>query len=94
MLTEPPAALGPNGYNRYAMTPSGVSPRGLPGIKGMVHVSATDEHDEQGVLVSDEHTNPAIRRKMQEKRMRKMVGVLGGVGRRRPSKARPARMLP
>ncbi len=76
LLTEPPAALGPNGYNRYAMTPSGVSPRGLPGIKGMVHVSATDEHDEQGVLVSDEHTNPAIRRKMQEKRMRKMVGVL------------------
>jgi hypothetical protein len=27
------------------------------------------------VLISDEHTNPAIRRKMHEKRMRKMEGV-------------------
>jgi len=41
-----------------------------------VHVAATDEHDEQGALISDEHTNPAIRRKMHEKRMRKMAGVM------------------
>ena len=41
-----------------------------------MHVSATDEHDEAGILISDEHTNAAIRRKMHEKRMRKMDGVL------------------
>ncbi|MFQ5894829.1 MAG: 2-oxoacid:acceptor oxidoreductase subunit alpha, partial [Nitrospinota bacterium] len=76
MLTEPPASAGPDGYRRYALTPSGISPRALPGTRGMVHVSPTDEHDEQGVLISDEHTNPAIRRKMHEKRMRKMVRVL------------------
>jgi len=64
-----------NGYKRYALTPSGVSPRARPGQAGMIHVSGTDDHDERGVLISDEHTNPAIRRKMHEKRMRKMEGV-------------------
>jgi 2-oxoglutarate/2-oxoacid ferredoxin oxidoreductase subunit alpha len=63
------------GYKRYAMTPSGVSPRARPGTEGMIHVSGTDDHDEKGILISDEHTNPAIRRKMHEKRMRKMEGV-------------------
>jgi 2-oxoglutarate/2-oxoacid ferredoxin oxidoreductase subunit alpha len=63
------------GYKRYALTPSGVSPRARPGRKGCIHVSGTDDHDEYGILISDEHTNPAIRRKMHEKRMRKMVGV-------------------
>jgi len=37
-----------------------------------MHVAATDDHDEKGILISDEHTNAAIRRKMHEKRMRKM----------------------
>jgi 2-oxoglutarate ferredoxin oxidoreductase subunit alpha len=64
------------GYKRYALTPSGISPRARPGQAGMIHVSGTDDHDERGVLISDEHTNPAIRRKMHEKRMRKMDGVL------------------
>jgi 2-oxoglutarate ferredoxin oxidoreductase subunit alpha len=41
-----------------------------------VHVVATDEHDEDGVLISDEFTNPIKRRAMHEKRMRKMDGVL------------------
>jgi 2-oxoglutarate ferredoxin oxidoreductase subunit alpha len=62
-------------YRRYQLTPSGLSPRARPGTKGAIHVSGTDEHDEHGILISDEHTNPAIRRKMQEKRMRKMEGV-------------------
>jgi 2-oxoglutarate ferredoxin oxidoreductase subunit alpha len=69
-------AAGANGgYKRYALTPSGVSPRARPGQPGLIHVSGTDDHDERGVLISDEHTNPAIRRKMHEKRMRKMDGV-------------------
>ena len=63
------------GYKRYALTPSGISPRARPGRAGCIHVSGTDDHDEHGILISDEHTNPAIRRKMHEKRMRKIEGV-------------------
>jgi len=75
MSALPPEAARNGGYKRYALTPSGVSPRARPGIEGTIHVSGTDDHDEYGVLISDEHTNPAIRRKMHEKRMRKMEGV-------------------
>jgi 2-oxoglutarate ferredoxin oxidoreductase subunit alpha len=39
-------------------------------------VVATDEHDQDGVLISDEFTNPHKRQAMHEKRMRKMAGVL------------------
>ena len=63
------------GYKRYALTRSGISPRARPGRAGCIHVSGTDDHDEHGILISDEHTNPAIRRKMHEKRMRKIDGV-------------------
>jgi 2-oxoglutarate/2-oxoacid ferredoxin oxidoreductase subunit alpha len=48
----------------------------LPGTPGYVHVVATDEHDEDGVLISDEFTDPHKRRAIHEKRMRKMDGVL------------------
>ncbi len=64
-----------NGYLRYENTESGISPRALPGQEGYAHVVATDEHDEDGVLVSDEFTNPHKRRKMVEKRARKFKGV-------------------
>ncbi len=60
-----------NGYMRYRNTASGVSPRALPGLPGYVHVVATDEHDENSVLISDEFTNPLKRRMMVEKRARK-----------------------
>lgn len=63
-------------YRRYAITPSGISPRAIPGTEGYVHVVATDEHDEDGVLISDEFTNPRKRQAMHEKRMRKMDGLL------------------
>jgi 2-oxoglutarate ferredoxin oxidoreductase subunit alpha len=63
-------------YLRYEITPSGISPRALPGTEGYVHVVATDEHDENGVLISDEFTNPHKRQAMHEKRMRKMEGLL------------------
>jgi 2-oxoglutarate ferredoxin oxidoreductase subunit alpha len=58
------------------ITPSGISPRAFPGTEGYVHVVATDEHDQDGVLISDEYTNPHKRQAMHEKRMRKMEGVL------------------
>ena len=48
----------------------------FPGTPAMSHVVATDEHDADGGLISDEFTNPTKRRKMHEKRMRKMDGVL------------------
>ncbi|MDA2924342.1 2-oxoacid:acceptor oxidoreductase subunit alpha [Acidobacteria bacterium AH-259-L09] len=65
-----------DGYLRYENTESGISPRALPGLEGYVHVVATDEHDEDGILISDEFTNPHKRRKMVEKRARKFEGVL------------------
>ena len=63
-------------YRRFLDTPSGVSPRALPGTAGTIYTSATDEHDEDGIVISDVFTNPAIRVKMMNKRMRKMDGIL------------------
>ena len=70
------AAALDNGYLRYQNTDDGVSPRALQGLDGYVHVVATDEHDEDGVLISDEFTNPKKRRMMVEKRARKFAGLL------------------
>jgi len=64
------------GFKRYLITESGISPRAVAGTPGHVHVVATDEHDEDGVLISDEFTDPHKRQAMHEKRMRKMDGVL------------------
>ena len=73
LITE---AAPSNGYMRYENTESGVSPRALPGVPGYVHVVATDEHDENSVLISDEFTNPHKRRMMVEKRARKFQDVV------------------
>src|SRR5947209_19255472 len=64
------------GYKRYRMTESGISPRAVPGTPDHAHVVATDEHDEDGVLISDEFTDPRKRQAIHEKRMRKMEGIL------------------
>jgi 2-oxoglutarate ferredoxin oxidoreductase subunit alpha len=69
MITEGGAA---NGYQRYKITESGISPRAIPGVAGHAYVAPTDEHDEDGVLISDEFTNPHKRREMVEKRARKL----------------------
>jgi 2-oxoglutarate ferredoxin oxidoreductase subunit alpha len=70
------AGEGTNGaYKRYKITESGISPRVIPGVPGHTHTAATDEHDEDGVLISDEFTNTVKRRAMMEKRMRKTVGI-------------------
>lgn len=73
----------PNGngepYKRYRITESGVSPRAIPGLPGYVHTVATDEHDEDGVLISDAYTNPLKRRAMMEKRQRKVAGIEAAV---------------
>src|SRR6266478_6404740 len=64
------------GYKRYRMTESGISPRAVPGTPGHAHVVATDEHDEEGVLISDEFTDPHKRQAIMERRGRKMDAVL------------------
>jgi 2-oxoglutarate ferredoxin oxidoreductase subunit alpha len=64
------------GYKRYKITGTGVSPRAVPGLPGHMHTVSTDDHMEDGVLISDEFTNPHKRVAMHEKRMRKMDGVL------------------
>jgi len=70
------AAIGANGgYKRYKFTESGISPRAVPGVPDHIHTAATDEHMEDGVLISDEFTNPIKRRAMMEKRMRKVAGI-------------------
>ncbi len=74
LVTEWPEDNGT--YKRYAFTDSGISPRALPGTKNTVYVSPTDDHDEEGILISDEYTSPPVRRKVQEKRMRKLEGAL------------------
>jgi 2-oxoglutarate ferredoxin oxidoreductase subunit alpha len=76
------ASNEPNGdgaYKRYKITESGVSPRAIPGVPGHTHTAASDEHDEDGVLISDEFTNPTKRRAMMEKRMRKVAGIEAAV---------------
>lgn len=72
LITQP---ASPNGYLRYQDTESGVSPRAIPGIEGYVHVVATDEHDQDSTLISDEFTNPHKRRMMVEKRGRKLQDI-------------------
>jgi 2-oxoglutarate ferredoxin oxidoreductase subunit alpha len=66
----------PKTYLRYKDTPSGISPRAIPSLPNHLYVSGSDEHDEDGVLISDVYTDPIIRKKMVDKRSRKMEGVL------------------
>src|ERR1700694_603307 len=76
------ASSGPNGagvYKRYKITERGISPPAIPGVAGYTHTAARDEHDEDGVLISDEFTNPTKRRAMMEKRMRKVAGIAAAV---------------
>jgi 2-oxoglutarate ferredoxin oxidoreductase subunit alpha len=77
MITSPNGEQG--AYKRYKITESGVSPRAIPGVPGYTHVVASDEHDEDGVLISDMYTNHAKRRAMMEKRMRKEQGIAAAV---------------
>src|SRR5439155_21898149 len=70
-VENPFGGYNDNAYLRYKNTKSGISPRAVPGVPGHIHIAATDEHDEDGTLISDEVTNPAKRRMMVEKRARK-----------------------
>ena len=63
-------------YLRFKDTRSGISPRAIPGLPGHLYVSGSDEHDEDGVLLSDVFTDPIRRMKMTRKRARKLSTVL------------------
>ena len=79
LITASSGTNGDGAYKRYLITESGISPRAIPGVPGHTHTAASDEHDEDGVLISDEFTNPIKRRAMMEKRMRKVAGIEAAV---------------
>jgi 2-oxoglutarate ferredoxin oxidoreductase subunit alpha len=58
-------------YLRYKITPSGVSPRALPGHPNAVWVSSSNEHDERGAISED----MAMRVAQVDKRARKHAGM-------------------
>src|SRR5256885_16699292 len=59
---NPASGYNDKTYLRFKNTPSGISPRAVPGVPGHIFTAATDEHDEDGTLISDEFTNPQKRR--------------------------------
>lgn len=60
-------------FRRYLETESGISPRAIPGMAGLMHNEDSDEHNEYGDVVSDAVTDPRERIKAMDKRMRKMA---------------------
>ena len=75
LITVSNGSNGQGPYLRYKITDSGISPRAIPGLEGYIHVAASDEQDEDGILISDEYTNPHKRQAMVEKRGRKMAAA-------------------
>ena len=66
-------APGTPGWRRYdASTPTGVSPRAVPGMEGFVHPATGLEHDERGFP----NYSPAVHQRMTDKRYRKMDALL------------------
>ncbi len=66
------ADLKSDGFRRYHITESGISPRNVPGIPGGIFKMSGSEHDEAGMITTD----PPKRKAMHEKRMRKMATYL------------------
>ncbi len=63
-------------YERYAITPDGVSPRRLPGMGPELVAADSDEHTPDGHLTED----LAVRVQMHEKRLRKLKGLVKELG--------------
>lgn len=74
ILTDQEAAQQTD-YKRYLFTSDGVSPRSLPGQKGGIGLSGSDEHDEHG-LYNEEAQN---RQKMMDKRFKKLDAALAQI---------------
>ncbi|HEV2358868.1 MAG TPA: 2-oxoacid:acceptor oxidoreductase subunit alpha [bacterium] len=67
-LDDGEAARTGGTYERYALTPSGISPRAVPGQPGLRFLSSGDAHDRRGVIDVED---PSVRRAMVDKRLRK-----------------------
>ncbi len=65
----------PADYKRYRVTPSGVSPRLIPGEGEYLVLLDSDEHDEEGHITEDH----GMRIAQQDKRLRKMDVLLDEV---------------
>ncbi len=55
-------------YKRYQLTDDGVSPRVIPGQKGGISLSGSDEHDEKGLY----NEEASVRIAMMQKRFKKL----------------------
>lgn len=62
-----------DGYARYTITETGISPRALPGHPNAVFVACSDEHTESGHF---EDEDPDNRVRMVEKRLRKLEAAV------------------
>jgi len=65
----------PRDYKRHLITDSGISPRVLPGKEGVLVITDSDEHDEEGHITEDLD----IRKRMVEKRLRKGHSLVNDV---------------
>ncbi|HLD02015.1 MAG TPA: 2-oxoacid:acceptor oxidoreductase subunit alpha [Patescibacteria group bacterium] len=70
VLTDEQAAAETD-YLRYKLTDDGISPRSIPGQKGGIGLSGSDEHDEHGLY--NEEANMRIA--MMEKRYKKVAMI-------------------
>ncbi|MBD3312766.1 2-oxoacid:acceptor oxidoreductase subunit alpha [archaeon] len=63
-------------FKRYEYTKDGVSPRPVPGLKGLTYCFAGDEHDEEGFIVeaSDKANLIAEKRLRKHKTIKKELG--------------------
>lgn len=71
LITNGELATARSAFRRYALTPSGISPRTIPGVKGGHFFLSGTEHEESG-KVSD---HPGNRVAMHAKRLRKLEHV-------------------
>jgi 2-oxoglutarate ferredoxin oxidoreductase subunit alpha len=75
LLLQDEDIASPGEYKRHHITPSGISPRALPGGSALV-ITDSDEHNEEGHLIEDADT----RTQMMLKRLRKLDGMKDEIG--------------
>jgi 2-oxoglutarate ferredoxin oxidoreductase subunit alpha len=63
---------GTEEYRRHKLTEDGVSPRAVPGTKGVIVRTNADEHNELGFTTED----PALATEMADKRFRKLDALV------------------
>jgi 2-oxoglutarate ferredoxin oxidoreductase subunit alpha len=77
---------------RYKLTDDGVSPRIVPGTKDAAYIAGSDEHDEDGTLISDVRAGlpdaVEMRKRQMDKRWKKLDGARHDL--RMPERVGPA----